>query len=206
MRLVNRIKFFNGIVCFIFLICIIAYLANKVIGVSSIDYTKLKPTPIQTPIITKIVYVEKRIDYKIPLSEHLQNYLWDTCKKYKLNYELALSVIKTESDFNQNLIHTNTNGTKDYGLFQINSSNFKWLRKVLHIDNFLNPYENIEAGVFMLSDLKQRHTSYHKICIGYNMGEHKIKRLANRGITTTRYSKRVLKNKEQLEISGKFKD
>jgi soluble lytic murein transglycosylase-like protein len=162
-------------------------------------------TPTSTPEVTiVVVYEPKMPEYDIPLSEELQKYLWDECQKRNVNYALAVSVIKNESSFNANCISKNSNGTKDYGLFQINSSNHKWISEVLKIDDYLDPKQNIRAGVWMLSWLKDKYKCYDKTLIGYNMGEGNIKKLASRGIETTRYSRRVIKGKQELEIKGGF--
>src|SRR5690606_28226073 len=43
-------------------------------------------------------------EYNIPLDEDIQKYLYDKCKEYNVPYDLALGVIKVESNFNPSLI------------------------------------------------------------------------------------------------------
>ena len=138
-------------------------------------------------------------EYNIPLDEDIQKYLYDKCKEYNVPYDLALGVIKVESNFNPSLIHKNSNGSRDYGLFQINTINHKWLSEELGITDFLNPYQNIDAGVYMLSQLLKKYNNEHIVLMSYNMGERAAKNLVSRGIDSSRYSRKVIETKEELK-------
>ncbi len=70
--------------------------------------------------------------------------------QYGVPPSLALAVAQTESGFNPNAVSpTNANGTQDYGLFQINSSNLS----SLGVSDPLDPQANIDAGVSLLASL-----------------------------------------------------
>ena len=138
-------------------------------------------------------------EYNIPLDKDIQKYLYDKCKEYNVPYDLALGVIKVESNFNPSLIHKNSNGSRDYGLFQINTINHKWLSEELGITDFLNQYQNIDAGVYMLSQLLKKYDDEHIVLMSYNMGERATKNLVNRGIYSSRYSRKVIETKEELK-------
>lgn len=138
-------------------------------------------------------------EYDIPLDKDIQKYLYDKCKEYNVPYDLALGVIKVESNFNPSLIHKNSNGSRDYGLFQINTINHKWLSEELGITDFLNPYQNIDAGVYMLSQLLKKYNNEHIVLMSYNMGERAAKNLVSRGIDSSRYSRKVIETKEELK-------
>ena len=138
-------------------------------------------------------------EYNIPLDKDIQKYLYDKCKEYNVPYDLALGVIKVESNFNPSLIHKNSNGSRDYGLFQINTINHKWLSEELGITDFLNQYQNIDAGVYMLSQLLKKYDDEHIVLMSYNMGERATKNLVNRGIYSSRYSRRVVEIKEEFK-------
>jgi len=138
-------------------------------------------------------------EYDIPLDKDIQKYLYDKCKEYNVPYDLALGVIKVESNFNPSLIHKNSNGSRDYGLFQINTINHKWLSEELGITDFLNPYQNIDAGVYMLSQLLKKYDDEHIVLMSYNMGEQAAKNLVSRGIDSSQYSRKVIETKEELK-------
>lgn len=161
---------------------------------------------IYEPIKTTIPEIEFTLEeeeiipeYNIPLDKDIQKYLYDKCKEYNVPYDLALGVIKVESNFNPSSIHKNSNGSRDYGLFQINTINYKWLSEELGITDFLNPYQNIDAGVYMLSQLIQKYDDDHIVLMSYNMGERATKNLVNRGIYSSRYSRKVIETKEELK-------
>lgn len=94
----------------------------------------------------------------------------------------------------------NISPTNDYGLMQINKCNHKWLSKHLGIDDFLNPYQNVLAGTYMLHDLFTRYEDTSLVLMAYNMGEDTAKRLWNNGITETGYTNVVYKAINELEV------
>lgn len=51
----------------------------------------------------------------------------DASKRYGINPYILYAIAKVESGFNPRAVNYNRNGTVDYGLFQINSSNLKRL-------------------------------------------------------------------------------
>lgn len=48
-------------------------------------------------------------------------------KKYKVNPDILLAIAVVESGMKANAVNVNKNGTKDYGMFQINEENLKRL-------------------------------------------------------------------------------
>jgi soluble lytic murein transglycosylase-like protein len=83
---------------------------------------------------------------------------------------LALAVAQTESSFNPNAVSpVNNNGTQDYGIFQISSSNFSNLG--LTPTSALDPTTNIQAGVDMLAQLyNQYNGNLSNVLWAYNAG------------------------------------
>lgn len=154
--------------------------------------------PIKTTIPEIELTLEEEIipEYNIPLDKDIQKYLYSKCKEYNISYELALSVIKVESNFDINSVHKNSNKTQDVGLFQINQINHKWLSEKLGITDFLDPYQNIDAGVYMLSDLMKKYENEHLVLMAYNMGVSQAKKLVSRGINSSRYSRKVIEIRE----------
>ena len=115
--------------------------------------------------------------YKIPINKELQKYIFEKCKKANISYELVLGLIKTESNCNADLIHKNSNCTKDYGLCQINTCRLKDFYKAGYTD-IMNPYQNVEFAINLLSQLKNKNDE-HMMLIYYNMGESTQKKLAS---------------------------
>lgn len=133
----------------------------------------------------------------IELSKELQKHLYDTCKKYNVSYYEALAVMKVESNYNSQAIHKNKNGTIDVGLFQINSSNHKHLKEILSLKDIKNPYENIIAGVYMLSKLQS--LNEHQRYMAYNQGVKGMRKTVSRGIKRTDYSKNVIEEVKKIK-------
>ena len=88
------------------------------------------------------------------LSPELQKIMQEKCEEYGVPYALALALADQETRFDPDAV----SGTNDYGLMQINSINFEWLR-----ERGIDPltYEgNIEAGVLILSKAINRYGDY----------------------------------------------
>lgn len=134
--------------------------------------------------------------WKSTLDIELQDFLWETCKEYDITeyYELLMAQMYHESNFVIN-IKSNTN---DYGLMQINKCNHDWLSEKLGFTDFMDPYNSIVAGVYLMSYLLNKYDSEEKALVCYNMGERTVKN----GTYSTKYSRGVLHDKTLLvEIS-----
>jgi soluble lytic murein transglycosylase-like protein len=130
---------------------------------------------------------------EIALSKDLQKYLYDICKEYDVPYIEALAIMTVENPtYNPETISK----TNDYGLFQINIVNHKSLKEILKIDSFLNSYQNIKAGVYILSKLQSLDT--HKRYMAYNMGVYGMKKIVSRGYSSTKYSRKVFEEWKKL--------
>jgi soluble lytic murein transglycosylase-like protein len=134
---------------------------------------------------------EKPKIYDVPLSGELQAYTYVLCNVYGVELDLALSVMKKESRFDPNAIGVNSNGTKDYGLMQINSSNFNSLEEELGVTDFLNPTQNILSGIYMLSTCDTG-DSVHTILMRYNLGPGSARDKFRQGIFSTPYSREIV--------------
>lgn len=127
----------------------------------------------------------------VPLDEELQDYIYTLCCAYGTDemYELMYAVIKRESQFDAAAISP----TNDYGLMQINIGNHNWLSSELGIVDFLDPYENVHAGVYMLSSLIHKYDyNLNDALMAYNMGEKNARKLWGRGVHTTPYAEQIL--------------
>lgn len=127
----------------------------------------------------------------VPLNEDLQDYIYTLCCAYNTDemYELVYAVIKRESQFDAAAISP----TNDYGLMQINIGNHSWLSSELGIVDFLDPYENVHAGVYMLSSLIHKYDyNLPDALMAYNMGEKNARKLWGRGVHTTPYTEQIL--------------
>lgn len=139
-------------------------------------------------------YIRTDLDVKY------QDYLYEMCVKYGIpeHYTLLLAQMYHESGFDANAISS----TNDYGLMQINIYNHEWLKEKLGISDFLDPYDNIEAGVFMMSQFLKKYDDVQKALVCYNRGEGAVKK----GTYSTSYSEGVLYDMTllvEMEFNGK---
>ena len=133
------------------------------------------------------------------LSPELQKIMQEKCEEYGVPYALALALADQETRFDPDAVSS----TNDYGLMQINSINFEWLR-----ERGIDPltYEgNIEAGVLILSKAINRYGDYGIALMTYNCGDTGAKRLWDAGTYSTKYSREVLEryNKWVQIVEGK---
>jgi soluble lytic murein transglycosylase-like protein len=131
----------------------------------------------------------------ISLDADIQKFTYYLCKGYNVDYYLVLAMMDVESDFQSDVV-SNTN---DYGLMQINQNNHEWLTETLGVDDFLDPYQNIRSGVFILRKLFEKYEKTSLVLMAYNMGESGATRLWKQGIYSTDYTEKVLKCRKELE-------
>lgn len=143
--------------------------------------------------------------YTAYLDTELQNLVYELCSEYEIEgfESLVVAVLYHESSFRINIVHENDNGSCDYGIAQINTCNHEWLQNTLGITDFLDPYQSIRCGVYMLSEhLKNNGYNVHKALVAYNMGQSAV----DSGVTESFYSRKIVeirKNliREELEVN-----
>lgn len=128
--------------------------------------------------------------YDVPLHPA---FVWEVIRQSKINgYDpkYTFAVIKKESSFDVDAVSR----TNDYGLMQINKSNFGWLQSDFcrEID-FMDPKQNIMVGAYMIGQLLKIHNgNVDKALMVYNMGGNKAKSLWAQGVYETDYTKKVM--------------
>jgi soluble lytic murein transglycosylase-like protein len=122
------------------------------------------------------------------LPVELQEFTYYLCKAYCLDFDFAMAVMYTESNFNPDAI-SNTN---DSGLMQINACNYAELSSTLGITDFAEPYQNIRAGLYILRRLFEKYNEPSMVCMAYNMGEYGASVLWDNGVYATDYSQKVI--------------
>lgn len=135
--------------------------------------------------------------YDLPLKNELQQYTYAMCSLYDIEdkYELVLALMWQESNYNAKEVSS----TNDYGLMQINKCNHKFLRDAVGVDDFLDPHDNIQAGVYILSNLFAEYTTNAQVLMAYNMGPTGAKTLWDRGIYSSNYSRSVISKLNSID-------
>jgi len=152
--------------------------------------------PIEIEVVEEDEIPSGMIYYDVPLSNKVQEVLFEQCQIMNVPMTLALAVIWTESTYKEELISP----THDYGLMQINRSNHSWLTRDLDVSDFLDPCENVTAGVYMLGTYLTKYGTNHKALMAYNLGETKASVQWKNGITESRYSNLIISRMTQLEV------
>lgn len=141
----------------------------------------------------------------LPVDEELQEYIFTLSHAYNVDYSLVLGLIQTESDFRPTVVSQ----TNDFGLMQINKINHEWLKDKLLISDFLDPYQNTKAGVYILRNLFEKYEEPNLVLMAYNLGEHGASKLWDKGIYHSDYSIKVMENAasfhKTIQVKGEEK-
>lgn len=148
-------------------------------------------------ISTIMNYNPNYYNSKIPLSQDLQEYIYNLCQDKHIDYNLVLAIIWHESDFQVDKISKNSNHTLDYGLCQINSCH-KSEFKSQGITNILDPYQNVKFAINMLSNLNTKYSEKDSL-IAYGIGEMGMKRLKRKGYDITKAAQEVLNKRNEYK-------
>ncbi len=84
----------------------------------------------------------------------VQSLIVSAAQKYGVPAWWALGIASHESGFNPNAVNTaNANGTSDWGVMQLNDTTVK----TMGVSNPLDPAQNVDAGVKLLSQLSAKY-------------------------------------------------
>ena len=136
---------------------------------------------------TEEIAIEYPTYYNVPLDYGLQDHIRELCEEMGVPMSLVMAVINVESSFDPTLV----SGTDDYGLMQINACNHEWLTEEHGITDFLDPYQNVYCGILILSEHYNRYEDVNKALMAYNLGATGAKKLWDKGIYETRYTRKV---------------
>lgn len=133
--------------------------------------------------------------FDVPLSEDLQDYIFELCKKYKIDPALVIALIKRESNFKSDII---SYSGSSYGLMQINK---KWhierMKKVGCTD-LLDPYQNVTVGIDLLAELYRANNSTEWVLMAYNKGYSYANQAIAEG-SVSEYAQSIIDNSKSLE-------
>lgn len=124
----------------------------------------------------------------VPMDEEMQEFVFYLSAAYEMDFTFVMALIQQESAFQPEVV----SATNDYGLMQINATNHQYLKEQLEVTDFLNPYDNIRSGMFILRKLFEKYENPSKVLMAYNMGEGGASRLWEQGVFESNYSKSIL--------------
>lgn len=135
---------------------------------------------------------------EIPLSQELQAYTYQQCQEKQVSYELVLAMMYHESNYDPSAVRYYEDGSSDSGIMQINSINAQSLYELYGITNLQDPYENILAGVSIISGFVHQYGE-HDGLMAYNMGAGGYQNAIANGIYTTTYAQNIMETKAEIE-------
>ena len=128
-------------------------------------------------------------DSTTPLEPNLMTYIEEQCEIRDIDPELALAIIRIESTFKPESISADGNC---FGLMQIHKVNYKMLNNAIGTTDLMDPYQNVEAGIYMISGYVHKYDDLHAALMAYNIGENGAKKLWNKGYSSSKYSRKVV--------------
>lgn len=158
------------------LACLIGAMSNHALSNN-------KPTPTVEPIVKEVFY------FDVPLSTDLQDYIREMCEEKEVPMELVIAMIDVESSFTADVISR----TNDYGLMQINICNHETLTDNLGITDFLDPYQNVKCGIYIIAGHLQKTDGNIVLALmRYTCGATGAKKLWDKGIYSTDYTDKIM--------------
>lgn len=133
-----------------------------------------------------------------PLSMEMQQYIFDTCYKYSVSYELVMAVIERESLYNADEVGDNGNSV---GLMQIQERYNRELMQELGVTDLYNPMQNVEVGVALLQRYFEKYEDIYTVLMAYNGGESYAKRMVKAG-KRSNYAKEIIERAAAFEIES----
>ena len=169
------------------------------------------------PMINKVVIwgeydgqavpTQDAIDWTVPetfsaldveLDIDIQQFINEIAQLNNIDFTFIMALIEHESGYQANIISS----TNDYGLMQINKCNHNWLSEACGVTDFLDPYQNVVAGCYVLHELFEKYEDPAKVLMAYNMGEDGASKLWKQGIYSTGYTRSIFSIQERMTDNG----
>lgn len=146
-----------------------------------------------TPNTSGVVTALSTFD-SVPYSADLRNYVYTSAVDAGIEPAVLFALQWKESGFEFDKI----SATNDYGLNQINHSNFKMLAKAMGVPYsemeslMMDPYFNTDCAIYMLKGIMANHyENYHLVLMVYNMGGGGAQKCWNSGKYSSEYSRDI---------------
>ncbi len=133
--------------------------------------------------------------YDVPLSAELQLHIKDLCNAYGVDMPLVLAVIGQESNYIASIVG---DGGNSIGLMQIQPQYHQARMDKLGVMDLSDPYQNVEVGIDLLSELMGENKGTEWAVTAYNAGT-EIADYNNAIGTRTEYAESVMMLREMIE-------
>ena len=135
--------------------------------------------------------------YDIPLSDEFQIYIQSACEQHQVDYKSVLGIIFAESGFNPNAVNGDC-----IGLMQVKTIHLNELQQI-GITDLNNPYQNVEAGIYLFADAIEKSDNINQALMVYNNGFNGAQELISNGVFETCYTKKVLRFAAELDVKAR---
>lgn len=106
---------------------------------------------------------------QVPMLKQMQEKLREYCRENGVPYYMAVAVIEQISGFDNSYHGDNGQGER-VGYFGVPLAATSMFEKLRGMD-LTDPYDNMEAGCYLLGWLKSRHESWEETMLCYDVGE-----------------------------------
>ena len=130
--------------------------------------------------------------WDVPMPEEHQEIVRYWCQQLDVDERMVYGVIFAESNFDQYAINPETGC---FGYMQLN-------RDIYDYDRFCEPERNLYAGIAELARLRCIYRDATMVLLCYNNGEAGAHRLIAKGVTSTEYTRKVLKYADKIKVKG----
>ena len=121
----------------------------------------------------------------VPLENEQKALVLAVAEEFSVPAELIFGVMYAESRYTCNVISPDG---ENYGIMQINRVNFGWLSEKFGSEDFLDFYQNMKSGAYLLSQYHEKYgKSIDKTLMCYRFGEGGANRQWKKGVYTDTY-------------------
>lgn len=128
--------------------------------------------------------------FNVPLSEDLQNHIFELCDSYNVNPAMVVAMIERESSYRASAIGDNG---RSYGLMQIQPRWNQERMDKLNCQDLLDPYQNIAVGIDLIAELQETGKSTEWVLMAYNGGQYYANNKVAQGVVSE-YARTVMSN------------
>ncbi|MDE6210113.1 MAG: transglycosylase SLT domain-containing protein [Lachnospiraceae bacterium] len=128
--------------------------------------------------------------YDVPLDKDIQDYIIAKSTEHNINPALIFAIIERESNYDCEAVG---DGGNSIGLMQINTYWQQDRIERMGIKDLTDPFQNVEIGIDILSELISRYEDISLMLMAYNGGPGYADSMTAAGIYSTEYSEYVIK-------------
>ena len=162
----------------------------EVMEVMEIEPIEIQPT--EPPKAKEYRYID------CPLSQELQQGIFDICEEYCISFEFVMSVIAQESSFDIDALGDNGNSK---GLMQIQEKWHYELMEDLGVTDLYEPLDNVKVGVALLTSYLEENEDVYYVLMRYNGGNAYAKKMIQNGKTSA-YANEIVERSMQYETEN----